>query len=411
MTSGTQRSSGRPRRRWWVAALTMLVLAVPACSGSDPQTGGGAESTFNFPATDVGSFVRTAGTSFTVDGTPWRFVGVNVYDAAATDRYSCAPDARQDPAELYATFRELHDRYGVTVIRFWAYQTYTDGGRDFTGMDRVLDYARRTGIRVLPVLEDGPGYCTTMSDVLPKADYQGDTWFLDGYRNPFGTAALSYRDYAKIVVERYRDDPTILGWSLINEADTSARDAQGRSALVDFTQDMTSIVRAADPNHLITVGTQSNGARGASGPDFAAVYGLPGVDFAEVHDWGYWGDDDDPLPGGQGGHPPAADDPRCQVTNAPLACSFAQLAAIGKPLFVGEAGITRGDGGRDDLARRATQLEAKMTAAFTAGASGYLLWRITRQVTDKYDILTTDGDPLLVRLAERAAVLAPDTTR
>lgn len=392
-----------------VVATTVALLA-GCTSAAPPETPPGTTSsttssqagpTSAHPAPS--SFVEAEGTSFVVDGEPFRFVGANVYDAAASDFYSCDPSARMTDAELRDTFRVLHDQYGARVIRFWAYQTYTKSGEDWSGMDAVISAARDTGLRVLPVLEDGPGYCTTSPEVTPKSEYQDDTWFVDGYRANYGTAPRSFRDYAKIVAEHYRNEPVIFGWSLINEADTSARDAADRSVLVDFAEDMVPLMKSADPNHLLTLGTQSNGARGASGPDFAAVYGVPGMDFAEVHDWGYWGDDAEAMFGGTDGVPPAAAAPECQAPDAPIACSFAQIDALGKPLLVGEAGIGGGDA--DQLQTRAEQLGAKMDAAFAAGAGGYLLWRVTKQVTDTYDITLGSDDPVLDEMARVAAEL------
>ena len=40
--------------------------------------------------------------------------------------------------QLLTTLRYLHDKAGATVLRFWAYQTYTNGGTDWTGVDQVL---------------------------------------------------------------------------------------------------------------------------------------------------------------------------------------------------------------------------------------------------------------------------------
>lgn len=402
---------------WTVVVVAILTVAGCGVSTSapPPATVSPAASTSALPPLPTldpifaratsGSLVTAQGRSFSADGRPFRFVGANVYDAAATDRYSCDPGARMDADRLRRTFALLHDQYGVSVIRFWAYQTYTDAGRDFSGVDAVIAAAKATGIRLLPVLEDGPGYCTTISPTTPKAAYESDTWFTGGYRKQFGTAVLSFRDYAKIVTQHYRNEPAILGWSMLNEADTSARDSQSRSALVDFAADMARVIKDSDPNHLLTVGTQSNGAAGASGADFLAVYRTPGIDFAEVHDWGYWGSDESPMPGGVGATPPDPSAPACQERHAKVGCSFAMSVGLNKPLVVGEAGIDRGDGSAPALLRRADLLKAKMDAAFAAGAAGYLIWRVTSKVTDRYDIVAGDQDPLLKVLATEAKKL------
>jgi mannan endo-1,4-beta-mannosidase len=255
-------------------------------------------------------------------------------------------------------------------------------------------------MKVLPVLEDGPGNCTNSADVVPKSNYQNDTWFTAGYKVPFGNASLSYRDYVKVLVAHYANEPTIIAWSMMNEADTSARDSSGQTVLVDFAKDIAGVIKSVDTRHLITVGTQSNGAPGASGPDFTAVYSVPEVDLAEVHDWGYWGSDQSAMPGGQGATPPAADSPACKTRNAPVGCSFALAAGLDKPLFVGEAGIMASNA--DERNTRATLLRAKMDAAFGAGAAGYLVWSVNTGITDGYDVLVDDDDPLIGQLAQVA---------
>ncbi|TDS74830.1 cellulase family glycosylhydrolase [Amnibacterium kyonggiense] len=387
------------------AALTAATLAgVDACSASPvPATapaGGGTSTLPSSPApassAAAAGFVTTAGRSFEVDGAPFRFVGANVYDAAASDRYSCRAGSRMSDEQLIATFRYLHDEAGATVVRFWAYQTYTQGATYWDGVDRVLAAARQTGLRVIPVLEDGPGNCTTTADPVAKDDYRGDTWFSQGYRVPYGNATLSYRDYVARVAAHYADDPVILGWMMMNEAETNERDAAGRSQLVDFAADVAGVIHAADPNHLVTLGTQSNGAPGASGPDFRAVYSLPSIDFAEVHDWASWGSDTAPMPGGSGGTPPSASSLACAVANAPIGCSFAAAETLDKPLVVGEAGMQGTTAAERD--RRARLLRAKMDSAFDAGAAGYLIWSVTTGNTDGYDVLTTTNDPLIAQL-------------
>lgn len=376
----------RRGRRYLVVALAALVL-VAGCSGSDP-----GRSSQSPAAQHPDQFVRAENGSFTVDGQAFRFIGANLYDAAATDRYSCNPGTRLGGTALQDAFRTLRTKAGVTVIRFWAYQTYTAGATDFTGVDRVIAAAKAEGMRVLPVLEDGPGDCTTGPVGESKAEADNGQWFSQGYRRPYGTATLSLRDYAAAMATHYAGEPTILGWSLMNEAETTERTPDGASSLVPFAEDVAQVVHTADPNHLVTLGTQSNGAPGASGTDFTAVYSLPALDFAEVHDWASYGADDEAIPGGDGPRPPAADAGECTRTDSRIGCSFALAPALGKPLLVGEAGIQ----GRDAQARdvRAQQLGDKIAADFAAGASGWMVWSVTTAITDGYDLVLGQDDPL-----------------
>ena len=330
-------------------------------------------------------FVTRSGRQLLLDGKQFRFVGANLYDAAGSDRYSCNAGNRLSDAALLATLRYLHDSAGATVLRFWAYQTYTAGGTDFSGTDRFIAAARKAGLRVMPVLEDGPGDCSTGKPGVSLADADGGTWFAEGYKQPYGTARRSYRDYVQVMAQHYRDNPTIVAWTMVNEAETPARDTADRPVLAAFAADVAAVIHAADPRHLVTLGTQGNGAPGASGKDFAAVYGQDGLDLTEVHDWNRYGSDTEAMPGSKDGSLPREDSAQCRATDAKIACSFAIAQQLGKPIVVGEAGVEATDAaGR---ARRADLLGAKMKAAFAANASGYLVWHLNRGATDNLDVI------------------------
>jgi len=378
----------RPRRDRLVTAVAGLVVLVllgvglGACSRSP-------------------SFVTRSGAGLTLDGAPYRFVGFNLYDAAASDVYSCQPFSRLDDSALADTMKAIHEQAGATVVRFWAYQTYTAGGTDFAGVDRFIAAAAKEGLRVMPVLEDGPGDCSTGERRVSLAKADNGHWYSEGYRKPLGWARLSYRDYARVMAQHYKDDPTILAWMMVNEAETGERDAQDRSQLVSFAGDVSAVIKAADPHHLVTLGSQSNGAPGASGSDFRAVYAQSGLDFTEVHDWNSYGSDTEALPGSDEGALPDPTSSGCTARDAKIACSFALVKLLGKPIVVGEVGIAAvDDAGRT---RRARLLDAKARAAFASGASGYLVWHLDRTTTDDLSVLVSPPDPLLPALEAIAA--------
>ncbi len=360
--------------------VALLVLAITT-AGLGSCAGG-----------DRDGLVTRNGTSFEVDGKPFRFVGANLYDAAASDLYACSPDTRLSDQKLREALRYLHEEAGASVVRFWAYQTYTAGGKDFSGIDRVIAAARAENLRVIPVLEDGPGQCTTGPADEAKAQVQNDTWYTQGYKQPYGNASLSYRDYAQAITTHYRGNPTILAWMMMNEAETSTRNEGDRTALADFALDIGTVIKKADPTHLLTLGTQSNGAPGTSGSDFTAIYSQSVLDFTEVHDWGRYGSDTEALPGSVNGRLPDPDSPECSSRTAKIACSFALAEQLGKPLVVGEAGIEARN--QDERRRRATLLQAKIDAAFTAGAAGYLIWQLNLENTDGYAVVLGQDDPL-----------------
>lgn len=390
------RDRGQHRRRTsrlrtaGTAALLSLSVVLAGCSGQS------------------GSFVTRSGASLQIDEKPFRFVGFNLYDAAASDIFSCSPSTRLDDTQLADMLRYIRDEAGATVVRFWAYQTYTAGGTDFSGTDRFIAAARKAGLRVMPVLEDGPGDCSTGKPGVSLADADGGTWFTEGYKQPYGSARRSYRDYVQVMAQHYRDNPTIVAWTMVNEAETPARDTADRPVLAAFAADVAAVIHAADPRHLVTLGTQGNGAPGASGKDFAAVYGQDGLDLTEVHDWNRYGSDTEAMPGSKDGSLPREDSDQCRATDAKIACSFAIAQQLGKPIVVGEAGVEASEpAGR---ARRADLLGAKMKAAFAANASGYLVWHLNRGPTDNLDVIPgTPGqdDPLFGVMSGVAKGLQP----
>ena len=256
---------------------------------------------------------------------------------------------------------KLHDAHGATVLRFWAYQTYTDGGGDFSGVDRVIRIAKAAGMRVLPVLEDGPGDCTTSMQVVPKEQ------------------------------------------CLVNEAQTTARDAQGRSALVDFAADTAAVVRAVDPNHLVTPGTQANGAPGRAAPTSPPSTGSPSSTSPSCTTG-------TPMTRPCRRHlrqPPVANSPQCLGADAKLGCSFAQLSAINKPPAGRRGGHRRPHRGRPADPRHAAR---RQDARGVRGGSERLpaLARhqgSARPVRDR----PRTGDPVLDELADVADGLGPNS--
>ena len=354
-------------------------------------------------------FVTRNSTKFFIGTEPFAFVGFNLFDAAgASGPYSCVAQngwfPKFTPTELDQIMSQMKTDAGATVLRFWAFQKYTNGATDFSGIDAVISTARKNGLRVIPVLEDGQGYCTEPggggNGHIQKWQYQGDTWYTNGYKTVNSGYKISYRDYVAKIVDRYKNEPTILGWMMMNEADTSLK-VNGKSPLVGFATDIGSLIKSIDSNHLVTVGTQSNGASGATGQDFIDVYGLPSVDFAEAHDWGYWGSDTQAIPGGVQNadgswslpNPTSAE---CLKTyQAKIGCSFAQATQIlHKPIIVGESGIAATDAaGRT---RRANLINQKMSAFFANGGAGYLYWQWNHVLdSEHFDVLGNTNDPLL----------------
>ncbi len=321
-------------------------------------------------------FVYTEGTELRLDREPYRFLGFNVYGLANDQPiFACGPSANhgENPdAYLEALFSTLSNS-GVNALRFWAFQSYTDGGTDFSSMDRVIDYARRYNVKLIPVLENHWEDCTESGE-------KESAWYDQGYKYPYGNYPLSYREYVEIMVARYKDEQAILLWQLMNEAESE--DAQ---PLYSFAADMSGLIKSLDQNHLVSLGTMGTGQPGTDNENFIHLHRISTVDIVEAKDYAH---DTEPWPS-SGFHS--------------LHRAFSIAQDLGKPFFIGEAGISIDED--TSAEERAALFGDKIAAAFDQGVTGYLIWEwdnspenFGRSCTEGYCV--TEGDPVLDVIAE-----------
>ncbi|MFN8523519.1 MAG: cellulase family glycosylhydrolase [Chloroflexota bacterium] len=234
-------------------------------------------------------FVSRQQTKLMLDGQQFRFVGANMYNAAGDPGiYECGPYMSDPDRDLDDWFRRAKTEFGATAVRFWAFQRYTRGGADWRSLDRVFRLARAHNLKVIPVLENQWADCSRGTARL-------DTWYAGGYKQPYGGYTLSYKDYVGRVVSRYANEPSILAWSLMNEAESrTSGGSPSPDPLYQFANDMSAYVKALDSNHLVTLGVIGGNQPGVSGTNYERLHGISTIDFAEFHDYGA---NDQALPG------------------------------------------------------------------------------------------------------------------
>lgn len=297
-----------------------------------------SNTTTNLPST---GFVTASGMKLMLDGQQYRFVGVNVYGLASDGEYHCGgePDNPDGYVEnLFAVLEQNH----VNAVRFWAFQSFSHD--NFAAIDRVVNAAKRHNVKLIPTLENHWEDCT--QDGKKTAGW---------YSNPdavYGSYALTYRQFIQRIVERYKYETTILMWQLMNEAESG--DA---AALYSFARDTSAVIKNIDQNHLVSFGTLGTDQAGTNDQHYIDLHSLPTIDVVEAHDYNR---ETQPLPG----YPWNGDVDRINT----IAADLAVARRINKPFFIGEAGI----GSRSD---RVELFQAKMTAAFNNGTTGYLIWR------------------------------------
>jgi hypothetical protein len=332
-------------------------------------------------------FIAADGTHLELDGAPFTFTGINIYNANSDDW--CASNMDNGIFEAALDEIGLGPR-GDGVIRAWFFQPLATrqftGARDWTRFDRTLAAAKAAGYHVIPTLGNQWGECGHKG---PTAGYKFQGWYESGYRylQPEDSVYATYRSYRSWVAEvvgRYRDDPTILAWQLLNEAETSpswpscpAGDAT-MNAIKGWASDVSSLIKTIDPNHLVSLGTIGSGQCGASGPQYKTLHAIPTIDLCEFHDYNEWV----AMPG--------------DSSNG-LAKRLTECGQLGKPLFVGEVGIRPSVGG--SLESRVAALRAKVIAQRTAGVVGHLAWNWVSGPSILNDYGIGAGDPVLTLLA------------
>jgi mannan endo-1,4-beta-mannosidase len=363
-------------------------------------------------------FVSTRGPRFMIDNRPFRFVGANV---AIMYR-------EEDRARMPETLRVAAED-GVRVIRVWAFGEggaesnvkSIGGDRDdwprqhpfrrapgdwneeaFVHLDRVLAEAARNNLRVQLCLTN---WWRDTGGVTQYLKWAGIDDAADDTR-PYGinvdsaiqfytneTTRRLYREHVEKIVTRrntingilYRDDPYIMGYELMNEAQApTGRWAERRA----WVAEMSAYIKSLDPHHLVTPGTW--GYRSAAERrEWLEEHLLPHVDFCDVHN--YPRDDLD-------SYVDSLQALREFIDNR-AAASF----ALNKPLVLGEFGM--GPEGYKGISE-AEWFRAYFENAAQSGIGGAMFWILTPDPRRGYGITyTTPRDEPIRAEIRRAAEL------
>jgi mannan endo-1,4-beta-mannosidase len=320
------------------------------------------------PTPQAGGFVQRSGTNLTLDGQPYRFSGLNIYNANSRD--NCWYALGNNDGALANVLDDIGP--GKEAFRAWFFQRLatTNGTRDWSAFDHTLAVAKTKNVKVVVTLQDHWGACD-------NAGQKSDAWYTTGWSSTVSPGdTQSFKDYVTAIVTRYRNDPTILMWQLGNEIEGT------HTPIKDWAYNVSQQIRAIDANHLISIGTIGSGQAGASGDDYWHLHNLPAVDICEYHDY----------PSSPGVYPAMPGDQWNGLQHR-----IDQCTDLGKPLFVGEVGIHLGEVGT--TAQRATILTQKMDAQFAAGVDGFLPWAFAETGQSYEDYMYEPGDPALPVLA------------
>src|ERR1700694_4088001 len=194
MMGGLWRKS---RRAYLLAAATFLIplgiLVAPSAllarAGSVPA-----------------GFVYAQGTKLFLDGNPYHFAGLNIYNANTDNSGSCWY-SMQDPA-MTNSLQQIGS--GQNAFRAWFFQDMVYGSAGATAQwglfDQTLSDAAAAGQKVIVTLGNQWGACDT-----PHAQYKDITWYQGGYNQTLGPKE-TYSAWVQEVVSRYANNPAVAFW-------------------------------------------------------------------------------------------------------------------------------------------------------------------------------------------------------
>jgi len=312
------------------------------------------------------AYVQPAVGGFSVGGKPFRFVGVSSW--ALLQPVGCASKIDDSVDWARIAYDELVPA-GVKVARVLAPQsTVGEKGTDYRLFDAALSGARRAGIRIQFVLGVHKGEC----NLGPESEHDA-AWYESGYRqNEPPIYALSYREFAANTATRYKDDPTVLGYTLLHGFG-AAYDIDS-TILTNFASDMGQLLHGIAGKQLLSLGYTWHGNAAEDLAKYHALQSLPVVDFIDVDDYIF-----NPTP-----VPPL--DPGL----------VAELKQIGKPAVIGEGAFVLHGLHMDDFNARANMARARMEEWKRGRFAGALFWAYDpgwKEQSEEFD--ARQEDPML----------------
>jgi len=305
-------------------------------------------------------FVRRVEDRLLLNGRSFRFVGVGSW--ALLQPGACGwVDAAESQAWLEEAFDGLVQAR-ISVVRAYGFQSSAGStGDDYWWFDAAVNAARRAGVRLMFYIENQTGECSS-------GEWRSDAWYQQGHAYPYGSYAHSYLDHARALAERYRDEPTVLGYTLVQ----GLRPGDAELAL-SFASEVGQLLHGVAPNQLISLDLRT-GWDASDASLFRQAQELSVVDLMDVVDY--------PEPWE---HP------------EPLLTSVVEaVRAVNKPRVIGEGAFQLFDDSEQGLIERAERAEQRMLYWQELGFQGALLWNYQPgwlEISEEFD--ARPADPLL----------------
>lgn len=201
-----------------------------------------------------GEFVRVAGQQLFIDDAPYIVYGVNYYPRNTPfQRFLTETPLNVVEAEL-----DIIARAGLNTLRIFVRydEMFICPGNGavpvadvVNRLDGIIHAAADRGFRLIVVLHHEP-------DLVIHPLYETPDYILEQTR---------------FIVERYRDEPTIIAWDLRDSGDADYRSGEfSREQVLLWLFNMAAYVRQIDSSHLITAGWREDAEATAPAVDFVS---------------------------------------------------------------------------------------------------------------------------------------------
>jgi mannan endo-1,4-beta-mannosidase len=159
--------------------------------------------------------------------------------------------------------------------------------------DRLVSRCEDLGLKlVLPLFNYWPDYGGAPLYIATYSKTWTEQWI------DLPKAQEVYRDYVKVIVERYKGSPAVFSWQLGNEPRCEGCGEEGMGRLVDWARNVSSYIKELDPDHMVSMGDEGwltprereegygdrgHGYDGINGVDWVSIMGIETLDYGTVH--------------------------------------------------------------------------------------------------------------------------------
>ncbi|GIK21187.1 MAG: hypothetical protein BroJett005_06010 [Ignavibacteriota bacterium] len=215
------------------------------------------------------NFIKASGDNFILNNDEFKFFGFNAYylqsEAGKIERRYIVDDIYQSAKNIGVNvirtwaFNEGSSFSNPSVIRKYPYEVQESG---LIALDYVLQKAKENGIYIILTLSNNysafggiPQYIKWANHIkLNGSDnYSHNDFFVNDSLKQW------FKFYIELLLNRtntftgikYKDDPAIFSWEIMNEAENPHKDF---GIIKNWYEDISLFIKSIDQNHLVTTG-------------------------------------------------------------------------------------------------------------------------------------------------------------